>query len=280
MRHFLLLCLLLCLTMPLHAQDNPTPYDIALQRIQDKITYAAVWDDTILNLGGLGLTEVPPEIGQLTNLHRLELMGNEITSLPAEIFQLTNLRLLSLNDNQLIYLPSEIGLLINLQELALWGNQLTNLPPEIGQLTNLHKLLVYDNQLASLPPEIGQLTNLQVLGVGTNQLTSLPREIGQLTNLQQLDLFNNQLRHLPTEVGNLNITCEFCLTLENNPLISPPLKVVEQGTAAVLAYLRNQAWYHVQRLIVAGASGVGLLAMLLLAVRYRQSRHNAKPKRG
>jgi hypothetical protein len=36
MRYYLLLLgLLLCLTSPLHAQDEPTPYDSALQRIQD-----------------------------------------------------------------------------------------------------------------------------------------------------------------------------------------------------------------------------------------------------
>jgi len=48
----------------------------------------------------------------------------------------------------------------------------------------------------------------------------------------------------------------------------------------VLAYLRNQAWYHVQRLIVAAAAGVGLLALLVLGVRYRQTQRKEKAKRG
>jgi internalin A len=234
MRHALfILCLLLCLTNPLHAQDEPTPYDIALQRIQ----YAAAAGATELNLSWLGLTGLPSELWQLTNLQTLDLYGNELTGIPLEIGQLTNL-----------------------QGLYLHGNQLTGLPPEIGQLTNLQYLTLYDNQLTGLPPEIGQLTNLQYL-----------------------TLYDNQLRHLPTELGNLiSLTCaDTCyLELANNPLISPPPAVVEQGTAAVLAYLRNQAWYHLQRLIIAGAGGIGLLALLMLGLRYRQNRRKPKAKRG
>src|SRR5687767_12930892 len=102
MRHFLLLCLLLCLTIPLHAQDNPTPYDIALQRIEEA---THLW---VLSLGGLGITEVPPEIGQLRNLQVLYLGINQLTSLPSEIGQLSSLQELHLGRNQLTSLPLEI----------------------------------------------------------------------------------------------------------------------------------------------------------------------------
>ncbi|MEO1668364.1 MAG: hypothetical protein AAFU54_27260, partial [Chloroflexota bacterium] len=51
------------------AQDEPTPYEIALERIEA----AARTNATALDLSGLELTEVPPEIGQLTALQRLDL---------------------------------------------------------------------------------------------------------------------------------------------------------------------------------------------------------------
>jgi hypothetical protein len=77
---------------------------------------------------------------------------------------------------------------------------------------------------------------------------------------------------LPIQIGNLtSLTCTDCsLNLANNPLISPPPEVVEQGTAAVLNYLRNQAWYHTQRLIVGAAGGVSLFILLMLGFRWKQ----------
>ncbi|MEH1913180.1 leucine-rich repeat domain-containing protein [Nostoc sp.] len=86
--------------------------------------------------------------------------------------------------------------------LSLCGNQLSSL---------LH---LYNNQLSSLPPEISQLSNLTTLDLFNNQLSSLPPEISQLSNLTSL-------------------------SLKNNPqLSSPPPEIVEQGTEAILTYLR------------------------------------------
>ncbi|MCI5207836.1 MAG: leucine-rich repeat domain-containing protein, partial [Candidatus Electrothrix sp. ATG2] len=38
-----------------------------------------------IDLDGQGLTDLPPEIGQLTNLTELQLWGNQLTYLPPEI---------------------------------------------------------------------------------------------------------------------------------------------------------------------------------------------------
>jgi Leucine-rich repeat (LRR) protein len=258
MSRWIVLCLLcLILTIPLHAQDNSTKYfyNIALRRIQEAVESGALE----LRLSMLGLNEVPPEIGQLTNLQVLYLSANQLANIPPEILQLTNLQYLFLGENNLVIIPSEIG-----------------------QLTNLQVLDLSYNELTSLPSEIRNLRNLQVLNLGSNQLTSLPVEIGQLANLRQLYLYDNQLQHLPTQMSNLtNLTCaDYCsLALDNNPLISPPPEVVEQGTDAVLAYLRNQAWYHVQRLIISVAVAIGLPTVLLLGLYYRRTRGKSKAKR-
>ncbi|MGD8456657.1 MAG: leucine-rich repeat domain-containing protein [Anaerolineales bacterium] len=47
----------------------------------------------------MGLKEIPPEIGQLTQLTKLYLAKNQLTSLPPDICQLTNLTFLDLFAN-------------------------------------------------------------------------------------------------------------------------------------------------------------------------------------
>jgi internalin A len=333
MRRLLALCLVcLIVALPLHAQDDePTPYEIALQRIEE----ARVTGATELNLCCLGLTEIPPEIGDLqgleylalhlnhlssidfslvnlTSLSRyLDLSSNELTSLPSEIGNLVNLQELNLNNNQLTTLPPEIGNLGNLESLSLGYNAINRLPPEFGNLANLEWLGLFNNQLSALPTEIGNLRNLQMLNLNDNQLIHLPTEVGNLHNLEVLSVANNQLNGLPPEVGNLINLCILDLAnnhlqslppslgnihkleehiecygeigdvyIEDNPLNSPPPEVVEQGTAAILAYLRNQAWYHTQRLILGAAGGIGLVVLLLLGFRWKQrGGRKSKPKR-
>ena len=65
----------------------------------------------VLNLSGSGLTgEIPPEIGNLTNLTYLNLFTNQLTGeIPSEIGNLTNLNYLNLSSNQLTgEIPEEI----------------------------------------------------------------------------------------------------------------------------------------------------------------------------
>ncbi|MDJ0800104.1 MAG: COR domain-containing protein [Calothrix sp. MO_167.B12] len=175
---------------------------------------------TRLDLSHRGLTSLPPEIGQFTNLQSLDLSGNKLSSLPGEFGQLTNLQVLDLRRNQLSSLPGEFGQLTNLQVLDLRRNQLSSLPGEFVQLTDLQSLDFSDNQLSNLPREIGQLTNLQTLYLSENQLSNLPGEIGKLTSLQTLHLWDNQLSSLPGEFGQL--TDLQSLHLHSNQLSSLP----------------------------------------------------------
>jgi hypothetical protein len=306
MRWLGIIGLCLGLTGTLFAQDTPTPYEIALARIQEVQTSGA----TELNLSGMGLEALPPEIGDLANLQYLHLLSNQLTELPREIGNLTNLQFLSLVGNQLTNLPLEIGNLITLQHLSLSYNQLTELPPEIGNLTNLQTLFLDYNQLQIFPPEIGNLTNLRYLDLSNNQLISLPAEIGNLINLEELELTGNQLTTLPSEFRNLVNLCRLDLAdnqlqhlpyflgeldalrpstcgnipsifyVDGNPLISPPPEVVAQGTDAILDYLNEQAAWHVRQLIAGGATGAGVLVALMLGLRWRYAVARGAGRRG
>ena len=109
-------------------------------------------NDVILGSNNL-LGTFPTEIGNLTNLRRLWLMGNQLSG----------------------SIPPEIGNLTNLAGLDLSGNQFSgSIPLEIGNLTNLNGLLLHTNQFSgSIPLEIGNLTNLTYLHLSYNPLCKL-----------------------------------------------------------------------------------------------------------
>ncbi len=229
--------------VPLNAK---AAYDEAVKRIKGLGRW---WrkEPSKLDLSDLGLTTVPPEIGQLADLQLLDLSGNQLTALPPElgrlvslpyldlrsnllarlspvIGKLTGLRGLDLRNNLLTALPPEIGELTALTQLYLIGNRLAELPPEIGKLTALTNFDLERNRLATLPPEIGRLTALKGLDLRRNQLNSLPPQIGQLAELAQLNLGGNELRSLPPQIGLL--TALTSLDLSSNRLVTLPPEMV------------------------------------------------------
>ncbi len=60
---------------------------------------------TELDLAGMDLTELPPEIEKLTNLTNLDLSFNQITEIPVAIDQLTSLTNLALSFKQITEIP-------------------------------------------------------------------------------------------------------------------------------------------------------------------------------
>lgn len=152
---------------------------VSIEALKNKLTgtrlsgesIEKIFNKEIISLSNRGLSNLPKEIGVLTNLKTLNLLNNKLTSLPKEISNLTNL-----------------------ETLNLLGNKLTSLPKEIGNLTKLQDLDLDQNKLVSLPKELGNLTNLQALSVVNNEsLSSLPIELDNLTKLTYFDLFGTNL---------------------------------------------------------------------------------------
>ncbi len=79
--------------------------------------------------------------------------------------------------------------------------------------------------------------HLILLDLSELKLTQLPPEIGQLSNLKELRVFLNPLTELPATIGQLRNLKK--LFLNGNPLQTPPPEIVQQGTQAILAYLRG-----------------------------------------
>ncbi|MEM6283521.1 MAG: leucine-rich repeat domain-containing protein [Chloroflexota bacterium] len=235
MRVFLLMLTVpVMLTGVLHAQTDPTPYEQAQARIAEHVPE----QETSINLCCLGLTEIPPEVWELTHLETLWLDNNNLEALPPEIGQLRWLR-----------------------QLRIGNNSLTTLPPEIGELKLLEILFAQENQIERLPASFGELRSLQRLDLSSNQLESLPSQFGGLYRLQTVWLTDNQLSLLPLSVGDMSHFIDFDAT--GNPLEVPPSDVAEDGIRAIEDYyavpgaprqLRAAPWITLVG-VIAGAMG-------------------------
>jgi hypothetical protein len=121
--------------------------------------------------------EIPPELGNLTNLRHLYLYNNQLSgSIPSSLGNLSNLTALSLEFNQFTGgIPPELGNLENLQDLRLRNNNLSNLPGEIGNLINLELLYLNNNKLrGEIPTRLKNLTKMSIpnVDIGYNCLYS------------------------------------------------------------------------------------------------------------
>lgn len=173
------------------------------------IDQAAAEGWTELDLAGKGLTELPPEIGKLTQLEVLILgkwkdskqEGNQLESLPREIGELGKLKKLDASHNQLSKLPNEIGQLSSLKLLRLSHNRLTKIPASIGCLSFLEVFEADINKIEGLPAKFFEAENLKQINLSGNNITNLPDKIEDLVNLKALNLWQNNIRALPNETG-------------------------------------------------------------------------------
>ena len=254
---------------------------------------------TELNLMAEGISELPDEIGQLTDLQTLDLSRNQLTSLPEAIGQLTNLRILSLEFNKLTSLPESIGQFINLKKFYCHDNQLTSLPESISKIGTLAAFLFGDNRIEQVPRWIGQLRDLEVLDLDGCQLSTVPKWISQLTRLKQLHLQRNQLSSVPDWIVQLVNLEELMLgnnqlaalppslaqleelerlDLDGNPLNPALQSAYKAGLPEVMAYLRSleeaEPLYEA-KLVLVGEGDVGKTT-LLKALRGREGEEPRK----
>ncbi len=256
------------------------------------IDKAADEGQTELDLAGLGLEELPPEIGKCTQLESLvlgkweewqyvdgkrilKLITNQLSVLPEELRSLENLRSINLSGNPfgkmpelllqmkklgsldltsigLTEIPDAIKQLSHLTELYLRSNQITVIPEAIGLLFNLRGLHLSNNQITVIPEVIKQLSHLTKLDLRSNQITLIPEAIGQLSDLIQLDLRSNQITVIPEAIGLLSHLTK--LYLHNNQITAIP-EAIGQLSHLTRLYLSNN-------LIIVIPEVIGLLSNL------------------
>lgn len=135
--------------------------------------------------------------------------------------------------------------------LNLDSENLKEFPLLIVQLTHLKKLRLSNNQILEIPPEICQLGDLDYLSLRHNKIAFLPESMTKLN----LD-FKEQWAGI-TEIG---------ISVDDNPLESPPIEIVQQGKTAVIEYFRSlkgkQATLNEVKVLLVGDGGSGKTSIL------------------
>ncbi|GKV20426.1 hypothetical protein SLEP1_g30554 [Rubroshorea leprosula] len=211
-----------------------------LQSIPESLT-ARLLNVVVLDVHSNQLKCLPNSMGCLSKLKVLNVSGNLLQSLPKTIENCRHLEELNCNFNKLSKLPDNIGYeLVNLKKLTINSNKLVFLPQSVAHLTSLRVLDARLNCLRSLPQDLENLINLEVLNVSQNfqYLANLPYSVGLLISLVELDVSYNKITALPNSIGCLRKLQKLCL--EGNPLVSPPMEVVEQGINVMREYMSEK----------------------------------------
>lgn len=158
------------------ADENNVPESRLPRNRKDLLSLEVLMVENISNL--------PKQIGNMTNLLKIEIGAHTLLEIPREIGKLVNLRTLSLIEGEILSIPKEVCDLPNLEFLNLDNNLISEIPADIGRLKNLQELSVAKNKLKSIPSEIGELINLKSLYLPDNDLESLPHELDNLINLE------------------------------------------------------------------------------------------------
>lgn len=170
---------------------------------------------------------------------KVVLRQNALTTVAREIELITTLTTLDLSRNFLTgKVWADTITLENLTHLDVSINKLDNLSPLPTSLIapNLKSLDISYNSLTSLIPLHTHYPNLTTLYANSNQLTSLVPS--DLEGLEIVQVNNNDINKLPPELGLVETLR--VLGVDGNTFRVPGRRIVEQGSAALLEWLRGR----------------------------------------
>ncbi|XP_067867957.1 volume-regulated anion channel subunit LRRC8D-like [Heterodontus francisci] len=180
-----------------------------------------------LDLQSCGLEKIPQGIFGLSNLHELNLQGNELTTIE-EIENLQRLRKLSsfnLSFNKIRSIPNSFSFISNLERFNASNNQIETLPNSMFTIQKLHHLDMSNNRLTAIPTSVRYLKNLRYLDLSSNKLESLPDELFQCKKVKTLKLNNNLLSSLSGKIQQCSLLSR--LELKGNPLEELPVEIAQ-----------------------------------------------------
>jgi Leucine-rich repeat (LRR) protein len=157
--------------------------------------------DSVLNLNGLQLGDLPEMPAEFSHVGTLNLTGTRLSAQGADDFlkAFTQLKTLQLNGNDLEALPEQIQYMGKLERLELAANQLSDADPLYASLNRLERLTWLDlgyNELDAF--DAGVFERLETLDLRNNNLTDWPEGVLDALNLRTLHLSSNDISSIPS----------------------------------------------------------------------------------
>ena len=134
----------------------------------------------------------PQSFSNYVGLVKLEAIGVGLADLPEELGKLKSLKILDISKNNLSWIPKSFIDLSSLEFCNFSQNSILMLPLDLETMPKLTHLLAAFNMIAELPENLHLLKSLQTLDVYENQISSVPKLLIKM-NLTRFDLAQNDI---------------------------------------------------------------------------------------
>lgn len=155
---------------------------------------------TELNLSNRLITNIPKDIGSLSQLRILDFRNSLITTLPEQIGYLRSLTSLYLDSNNLYDLPEELGYLDSLKLLSVSHNNLYRINEQLHYL-HITNLDISYNHFTAFPDKSNVFPDLCILNIDGNSFSGIPK-IFLNREFKQLSVNYNRLCSLSKTISD------------------------------------------------------------------------------
>lgn len=120
--------------------------------------------------------------------------------------------------------------------------------------------------LPSFPKTVFKLRHLRRINLGENHIRRIPSDISRWRHLEVLQLYGNRVEQVPERLFRLGVeistgTVNAGIFLGENPIVSPPMEIMDRGLQSVLSYfasIRSEAMpLNEAKVLLVGDGGAG-----------------------